>query len=378
MSNVALVFLSALLIFWAFPPSASAGRLREFHIGPNQTNRADAEIYCNTSYTGLVTVYDQHDNMKLSKLIKNNQVNKVFNGWIGTRDGGQNKAKWSNGDDVTFNRSLPASCGELYCAAMKADGGWESIKCSGENTFMCYEQVPDVGRNYSLIRETKSWFEAQLYCREKHTDLVSIRNETENKRVMEEGEQSKTPFWIGLLEDKVEWEDGGKSAYRNWSPNPGNRPPKLEAIMLSNGIWRFSDDVNVHFPLCYKSFINVSESKMSWEDALDYCDTHTNTGLLTIHSEKDQIETERELKRTVHNITGPVWIGLRQSRLFGFWIWINGLNVGSYSNWKEGRQPEHLMSEHCGAMEEVDGQYKWCDKDCRSNFHVLCEMKYES
>ncbi|CAM4561633.1 unnamed protein product [Leuciscus chuanchicus] len=124
--------------------------------------------------------------------------------------------------------------------------------------------------------------------------------------------------------------------------------------------------------LCYKSFIHVSEKQMSWEEALDYCGNRTNTtGLLTIHSENDQIETERELRR--RNISGPVWVGLRQSRLFGFWIWINGLHVGNYSNWKGGSPPEHQMSEHCGAIEKVDGQYKWCDKDCRSNFTVLCE-----
>ena len=112
---------------------------------------------------------------------------------------------------------------------------------------------------------------------------------------------------------------------------------------------------------------------MSWEEAMDYCDNRMNTtGLLTIQSENDQIETERELRR--RKISGPVWVGLRQSRLFGFWIWNNGLHVGNYSNWKEGSPPEHQISMHCGAIEKVDGQYKWVDKDCRKTYRVLCEM----
>ncbi|CAM4561625.1 unnamed protein product [Leuciscus chuanchicus] len=373
MSNIALVFLSALLIFWAFPPSTAESRLRTFHIGPDSTVRETAEKECKINYTGLVTVYDQQDNMELSKKMENTESVLVRRGWIGTY-GGNRSMKWSNGDDVTFNISLSGKCGEIgpCCAALKADGDWESLQCSVKKHFMCYEQ--DVGRksyNYSLIHEDRTWFEAQLYCRENHTDLVSIRDETENKQVKNAGEHHNNPFWIGLLEDTVEWADGGQSAYRNWLPKTGTSSHSSEAFMMSNGRWQRKTDSNAH-PLCYKSFIHVSEKKMSWEKALDYCGNHTNTtGPLTIHSENDQIETERELRR--RNISGPVWVGLRQSRLFGFWIWINGLHVGNYSNWKGGSPPEHQMSEHCGAIEKVDGQYKWCDKDCRSNFTVLCE-----
>uniref|UniRef100_A0A671K1W1 C-type lectin domain-containing protein n=1 Tax=Sinocyclocheilus anshuiensis TaxID=1608454 RepID=A0A671K1W1_9TELE len=121
-----------------------------------------------------------------------------------------------------------------------------------------------------------------------------------------------------------------------------------------------------------ESFIHVSPDEMSWEEALDYCNSNFS-GLLRIESEDDQMETERELKR--QNISEPVWVGLRQSRLFGFWIWYNGLRVGPWTNWKEGSPPEHQMSQHCGALEKVNGQYKWCDKDCRSKFRVLCEGK---
>ncbi|CAM4561617.1 unnamed protein product [Leuciscus chuanchicus] len=397
MSNIALVFLSALLIFWAFPPSTAESRLRTFHIIIKEDiYRETAEKECKINYTGLVTVYDQQDNMELSKLMKNQSV-LVQRGWIGTY-GGNRSMKWSNGDDVTFNISLPGKCGEIgpCCAAIKADGDWESLQCSVKKHFMCYERgnkilhykylilqliktiyffVPlDVGRksyNYSLIHENRTWFEAQLYCRENHTDLVSVRDETENEQVMKAKGQHNNPFWIGLLEDTVEWADGGQSAYRNWIPKTDTSSHSSEAFMMSNGSWQRKTDSNAH-PLCYKSFIHVSEKKMSWEKALDYCDNRTNTtGPLTIHSENDQIETERELRR--RNISGPVWVGLRQSRLFGFWIWINGLHVGNYSNWKGGSPPEHQMSEHCGAIEKVDGQYKWCDKDCRSNFTVLCE-----
>ncbi|KAI2665594.1 C-type lectin galactose-binding isoform [Labeo rohita] len=108
-----------------------------------------------------------------------------------------------------------------------------------------------------------------------------------------------------------------------------------------------------YYPLCYKSFIHVSPGEMSWEEALDYCRSIASTsGLLRIESKDDQIETERELKRK--KISGPVWVGLRQSRLFGFWIWYNRLHLGPWTNWKDGSAPEHQISEHCGALEKVN------------------------
>nr|XP_055045555.1 C-type lectin lectoxin-Lio2-like [Misgurnus anguillicaudatus] len=109
---------------------------------------------------------------------------------------------------------------------------------------------------------------------------------------------------------------------------------------------------------------------MSWEEALDYCKSNAS-GLLHIESQNDQLDTKRELRR--QKISGPVWIGLRQSRLFGFWIWADGSFVKSWTNWKGGRQPEHQMSQYCGAMEKVNGVFKWSDRDCRAKFRVLCE-----
>lgn len=108
--------------------------------------------------------------------------------------------------------------------------------------------------NYSLIRENKTWFEAQLYCRENYTDLASIRNDEENTEVMKKREQHNNPFWIGLLVDSVEWADGGQSAYRNWKPRHLDR---LESVYMDNsGKWHINSDNEAH-PLCYgKTTIN--------------------------------------------------------------------------------------------------------------------------
>lgn len=69
---------------------------------------------------------------------------------------------------------------------------------------------------YRVIEgEKKNWCQAQQYCRTHFSDLASIRNETENQRVIEMG--GKQTFWIGLMHDQWQWENGICSTYRNWN-----------------------------------------------------------------------------------------------------------------------------------------------------------------
>ncbi|XP_051546762.1 secretory phospholipase A2 receptor-like [Myxocyprinus asiaticus] len=365
-------FLPVLLLLWAFPPSVAAGRLREFHLTETKLPLTEARESCKQNYTDLVTVYDEQDNMELTKILKEKNTNSA---WIGAYLHKTNTTvKWSNGDKVTF-RNITGIFSNTGCFTMKNDGAWDYLSCGTQKYFMCYYQgVSQASRTYKLILENKSWSDAQRYCRENYTDLVSIRDETENNQVMEAGKQSNTPFWIGLFIDNVEWSDGGQSAYRNY--NEQNTSPengKYFTFLFFDGSW-MKENSQHYFALCYKSHIHVSHDKMSWEEALGYCNNNPNTsGLLRIESEDDQIETERELRRR-QGISGTVWVGLRQSRLFGFWIWSNGLHVGPWTNWKGGSQSEHQMFQHCGAI-EMNGEFKWTDKDCGSKFTVLCEGK---
>ncbi|KAI4894307.1 hypothetical protein NFI96_005585 [Prochilodus magdalenae] len=267
---------------------ADQSRLRTFHLIEKKMIQSAARAACRTNYTDLVTVYSDEDNAALTNLINMSNVARVDGGWIGlTRN--QSSDKWSNGADVTFSNPT-GDCGSgPCCAAMKADGAWESLTCTVKKPFMCYKQgVTDLTPSYYFISENMNWYEAQSYCRRSFTDLVSIRDQNQNEAVKTAGLNSSTPFWIGLLRDDWEWTDGGRSAYRNWGT----------------------------------AYIHISGERMTWESALDYCRGGNRAGLLRIQSEADQKEVERELRRS--RVSGTLWVGLGQSQLFGFWIWTDG------------------------------------------------------
>ncbi|KAG9338558.1 hypothetical protein JZ751_025616 [Albula glossodonta] len=54
-----------------------------------------------------------------------------------------------------------------------------------QSAFVLLLLTGDAAQKYILITEQKSWTEAQRYCRENHTDLASVRNQTENQEILQ-------------------------------------------------------------------------------------------------------------------------------------------------------------------------------------------------
>ncbi|XP_026998454.2 macrophage mannose receptor 1-like [Tachysurus fulvidraco] len=240
-----------LFLLSAFTPPVQ-NQLTLLHFIPGDMNQTDAREACRKKYTDLVTVYSDEDNTKLSNL------------WIPAYIGlyrSNFSEKWSNGDNVTY-RNMTGDCGtSSVCAVMKADGSWESAPCTDTRYFMCYEQdASSQTRNYHLILETKTWYEAQRYCRQRYTDLVSIRDQQHNDEVMIKGLNSSTPFWTGLLCDDWQWIDGGISAYRNWAWQSGEPYPSPYNCVV-HYIWGWDTvQCNNHYSaFCYSSKCRLLE-----------------------------------------------------------------------------------------------------------------------
>ncbi|CAB1345719.1 unnamed protein product [Coregonus sp. 'balchen'] len=328
--------------------TAVHSRLRQFHLNMTSAEWREALTCCRTNYTDLVTVYNQEEAKQLKLLLTSNDNTSA---WIGLSRK-EHSLKWSNGDPVNFIPwlPLPSPHTEPMCfSIIKNNTIW--YNCTDNKYFMCYKKgVHDSSLRYKLIEQNMTWYEAQTYCRNKYTDLVSIMNDVQKEEVENKGMNSTTPYWIGLLYDDWEWADGGRSAYRDWWHTPSIKYPGA----AENGtfLWPFGMTtvplINRGNVLCSEGNVNIHiiRERMSWEQALDYC-KNNHDGLLRIETEDDLKVIQHTLN--VSNLTGHVWVGLRQSRLFGFWVWTNGLPVG-WSNWEGDWQPEQPLSHHCGAM----------------------------
>uniref|UniRef100_A0A096M1Y9 C-type lectin domain-containing protein n=1 Tax=Poecilia formosa TaxID=48698 RepID=A0A096M1Y9_POEFO len=123
------------------------------------------------------------------------------------------------------------------------------------------------GRHYHFIYEPKNWTNAQSYCRENYTDLVTMDNQDVVAILndMADLEQMDPKAWIGLYHDEIRWNwlSGGfyqsdELKFQNWYPGEPNIPWYLPAcgIMDRSGMWYDAPCEENIYPVCS----NVSDS----------------------------------------------------------------------------------------------------------------------
>ncbi|MGH0176098.1 UNVERIFIED_CONTAM: hypothetical protein FKN15_071715 [Acipenser sinensis] len=201
--------------------------------GPLKT-WTEAQQYCREHHTDLVSIKNASENEDLVKKAQG----KPF--WIGLFN---EPWKWSHqGDSYTFHywkTGEPNNVGgNENCVMMSKTGEWYDTGCSAALPFFCCVESSNITERYTLIEELKTCTEAQQYCREHHTDLVSIKNASENEEIVKKA-QGK-PFWIGLFNEPWKWSHQGDNyTFHNWfNGDPDNWGGNQKCVrMLKSGTW---------------------------------------------------------------------------------------------------------------------------------------------
>ncbi|XP_014037748.2 putative C-type lectin domain family 20 member A isoform X1 [Salmo salar] len=204
-----------LLITGFYTPSSC---LHQYHFITNNMNWTDAQSYCRAHYTDLATVDDMED---LNRLITSVSIYGWY--WIGLKKGDSMKWHWSLADrrfyregETEFRNWDTGTPQNGNCAFMSTAGLWNNASCDDQHHFICYDGKQGTNLTYVLIQENKTWIDAQSYCRQHHTDLLSVRNQTENTEIEKKISLRGLPVWIGLFLDSWIWSDQSDSSFRNW------------------------------------------------------------------------------------------------------------------------------------------------------------------
>uniref|UniRef100_A0AAV2LVV1 C-type lectin domain-containing protein n=1 Tax=Knipowitschia caucasica TaxID=637954 RepID=A0AAV2LVV1_KNICA len=224
-----------------------------FHFISQSKSWFEAQQFCREHYSDLATVRDQDDLLRLRR-------HGPFTGyaWIGLFDdpaawtdvvgNESNSWRWSATGNTSSSRYQNWSPGEpTFSGAVEAclyfqSGQWLDGNCAVPLYFVCFSGFPRPGfKNFTFVAIAKTWAESRSYCRQHHTDLAMIQDQSENSAVL--AISSTYQVWVGLYREPWRWSDGSTSSFTNWmNVQPGNSRG-IEHCVLKNIYHQWNDGV---------------------------------------------------------------------------------------------------------------------------------------
>ncbi|XP_060882203.1 secretory phospholipase A2 receptor-like [Labrus mixtus] len=202
----------------------------------------EAQSYCREKFTDLASVSSQQESDQLREATEELDVGHLWIGlyndidswrWSLEEEGyyGEGEAefrKWGVREPNNF-------MGIEHCAMMHISGVWIDVSCNIKIWFTCFKNSSS---SFILVNETKTWTEAQRYCRERYTDLASVRNQSENDQIMKNMKNMKKYCtWIGLNRDSWKWSDGSPYSFTSWNISKQIGPVVPPCVLLHKGLW---------------------------------------------------------------------------------------------------------------------------------------------
>ncbi|XP_048013313.1 macrophage mannose receptor 1-like [Megalobrama amblycephala] len=223
--------------------------------------------------------------------------------------------------------------------------------------------IGGISRQYVLIQEQKTWYQAQAYCRENHIDLATVQNDDDWANLRETVNKMAKMAWVGLYNDVYSWRwsyQDENITFQKWRAGEPNNNDGHEACGLKESkIWN-DMDCNGVFPFfCFNEnrtnrFVFVSDAK-TWQEAQSYCrHYYTDMAIISSQSEEDQIT---EMMKSHPS----AWLGLFRDK----WKWSDATNVSTSSLTWLTAQPDVVTLENPCGVSDPDGMihYQLCSND---------------
>ncbi|KAI5090226.1 macrophage mannose receptor 1-like isoform X2, partial [Silurus meridionalis] len=348
-----------------------------YHFVNENKTWSEAQTYCRDKYTDLATISNMDEMKKLNITLK---IESVKLAWIGLKSESVGEWKWSLADQ-TFYRGGDAyrnwssgepnnNGGNEHCVDIAKTGFWFDIRCDLMLPFVCYEV--NIPHRYHFVNENKTWSEAQTYCRGKYTDLATISNMDEMKKLnITLKKEPANLAWIGLKSESVgEWKWSqtfykGGDTYRNWSSGEPNNAGGNDhcAVIAKNGFWYdYRCDLMLPF-VCYDGknsiYLFVQIKKRTWYEAQTFC-RENYTDLVSVRNQAGN-ELIRNLTR--NSVNNRSWIGLFNDS----WKW-SDQSKSSFRYWSSDKPRDDLK---CAAVSGSEQHY-WNNVSCTEQLPFIC------
>ncbi|XP_032438336.1 macrophage mannose receptor 1-like [Xiphophorus hellerii] len=231
---------------------------------------------------------------------------------------------------------------------------------------------------FHYINENKTWTEAQQYCREKHTDLATVTNMKDMKRLINISAGDQREAWIGLI-SKPEftrtwfWSLSGEKfdeSEKNWNNNePSDRGIQGSencGIVYQNLTWLDQGCKWPEYFLCYDETNNshkyhLIKDMKTWQKAQSYC-RENHTDLISGTKQRQ----DEEVKKLMNSSDRSAYFGLFRDN----WRWSDGSSF-SFRHWNNDFNISESVSILCGLTVFNDGG-RWKNDTCDKKKPCIC------
>ncbi|XP_058236152.1 putative C-type lectin domain family 20 member A [Hemibagrus wyckioides] len=178
---------------------------RTYYLIQERKTWDNAKAYCRATYTDLAIIKSNEEMANLQNVAQTQQFSS--NAWIGMYTN-INKWQWSMGNEplgsfTSWITGEPENMMGNERCVFTQQCLWHDAPCAWRVPFVCFDDRKTGSDSYILITQRMTWYDAQSYCRQHHTDLASARNATENSIIGSKNDLS----WIGLMRDPWFWTD---------------------------------------------------------------------------------------------------------------------------------------------------------------------------
>ncbi|XP_067220123.1 macrophage mannose receptor 1-like [Chanodichthys erythropterus] len=319
-------------------------------------NWTDAQSYCRQNNTDLPTIHNAQELNQMKSIVP--YYSWV---WIGLF---QDSWQWSDKWSLFFRNwaeGQPSQSSGSDCVGMSRtnSGKWAHESCNLKRPFICHGGPKSPYHSYHYVNESRTWQDAQSYCRARFTDLATADTMSDASLLVNTVDAGYSgSVWIGLhhgTEYRWVWSMGTQSQYSIWGSGQPNGDG--ECVRSFNGNWYDGSCITALPFVCFNdsSGFNIITTAMTWRDAQSYCRKH-HCDLASISSTEQQNLISNQIS---------LWIGL----FLDPWQWSDGGNL-SFRYWTEG-QPSQSSGSECVSMSRINSG-KWAHESCALKRPFIC------
>ncbi|XP_043101807.1 putative C-type lectin domain family 20 member A [Puntigrus tetrazona] len=168
-----------------------------------------AQNYCRTNHLDLATVQSNENWTRLQEAAREQSFSEFA--WFGLYND-INGWRWSYNEESLVFKSWAVGQPDNYgageeCVGIFNTGAWWDLACTDFRYFVCYDGSANATEKLVLSKTQKPWADAQKYCRDHYTDLVTIRSQADQNNITSLIKILSPAVWIGLYRETWKWSD---------------------------------------------------------------------------------------------------------------------------------------------------------------------------